>query len=108
MYLGYKFLLIITFFVHVINLIHTDGWRKEIEIRKRKTDTIDSLPIADFIRYGPFLETSLTDEDTMSLRNLSRFRNYLVGSVGDLKRKTICFLGQIFPNTTTHSMISLE
>lgn len=33
----------------------------------------------------------------MSLRNLSRFRNYLVGSIGDLKRKTICVLAQIFP-----------
>lgn len=57
--------------------------------------------IADFIRYGDFLETSLADEDTMSLRNLSRFRNYLVSSIGDLKRKTICVLDQIFPEYTS-------
>ncbi|HDR5039385.1 TPA: IS110 family transposase, partial [Bacillus anthracis] len=83
--------------IHVINPIQTDGWRKGTEIRKRKTDIIDSVLIADFVRYGEFLETSLADEDTMSLRNLTRFRNYLVSSIGDLKRKTICVLDQIFP-----------
>lgn len=93
----YSFLIQNHFVVHVINPIQTDGWRKGTEIRKRKTDIIDSVLIADFIRYGNFLETSLADEDTMSLRNLSRFRNYLVGSIGDLKRKTICVLDQIFP-----------
>jgi hypothetical protein len=53
--------------------------------------------IADLIRYGDFLETSLADENTMSLRNLSRFRNYLISPIGDLKRKTICVLDQVFP-----------
>lgn len=33
----------------------------------------------------------------MSLRNLTRFRHYLIGSVGDLKRKAICVLDQAFP-----------
>lgn len=32
----------------------------------------------------------------LSLRNLSRFRNYLVSSIGDLKRKVICVLDQVF------------
>jgi transposase len=93
----YSFLVENHFVVHVINPIQTDGWRKGTEIRKRKTDIIDSVLIADFIRYGDFIETSLADEDTMSLRNLSRFRNYLVSSISDLKRKTICVLDQIFP-----------
>lgn len=93
----YSFLVGHHFDVLVINPIQTDGWRKGVEIRKRKTDKIDSLLIADFIRYGNFVETSLADEDTMSLRNLSRFRNYLIGSISDLKRKTICVLDQIFP-----------
>ena len=93
----YSFLIQNQFLVHVINPIQTDGWRKGFEIRKRKTDTIDSVLIADFIRYGDFFETTLSDEDTMSLRNLSRFRNYLVTSISDLKRKTICVLDQIFP-----------
>ena len=93
----YSFLVEKGFIVHVVNPIQTDGWRKGIEIRKRKTDAIDSVLIADLIRYGDFVETSLSDEDTMSLRNLSRFRSYLVGSIGDLKRKVICVLDQVFP-----------
>lgn len=93
----YSFLAEHKFIVHVLNPIQTDGWRKGIEIRKRKTDVIDSVLIADLIRYGDFLETSLADEDILSLRNLSRFRVYLVNSVSDLKRKAIAVLDQIFP-----------
>lgn len=97
----YSFLIEKGFVIHVINPIQTDGWRKGTEIRKRKTDIIDSVLIADLIRYGDFTETSLADENTMSLRNLSRFRNYLVSSIGDLKRKVICVLDQVFPEYHT-------
>lgn len=93
----YSFLSEKGYIIHVVNPIQTDGWRKGTEIRKRKTDIIDSVLIADLIRYGDFVETSLSDEDTMSLRNLSRFRNYLVSSISDLKRKVICVLDQVFP-----------
>ena len=93
----YSFLVEKGYTVHIVNPIQTDGWRKCTEIRKRKTDIIDSVLIADLIRYGDFVETSLADENTMSLRNLSRFRNYLVSSIGDLKRKVICVLDQVFP-----------
>lgn len=97
----YSFLAEKGFVIHVVNPIQTDGWRKGTEIRKRKTDIIDSVLIADLIRYGDFVETSLSDEDTMSLRNLSRFRNYLVSSIGDLKRKVICVLDRVFPEYHT-------
>ena len=97
----YSFLINNGFVVHVVNPIQTDGWRKGTEIRKRKNDIIDSALIADLIRYGDFVETSLSDEDTLSLRNLSRFRHYLVSSIGDLKRKVICVLDQIFPEYQT-------
>lgn len=93
----YSFLSEKGYAIHVVNPIQTDGWRKGTEIRKRKTDIIDSVLIADLIRYGDFVETSLSDEDTMSLRNLSRFLNYLVSSISDLKRKVICVLDQVFP-----------
>ena len=83
--------------IYIINPIQTDGWRKGIEIRKRKNDTIDSLLIADLIRYGDFMETSFSNEDLFSLRNICRMRNYLVQSTGDLKRKIICLLDQVFP-----------
>lgn len=97
----YSFLVDHGFTVHVVNPIQTDGWRKGVEIRKRKTDVIDSVLIADLIRYGDFVETSLSDEDTLALRNLSRFRGYLVQSISDLKRKTIAVLDQVFPEYTS-------
>jgi len=90
------------FVVHVINPIQTDGWRKGTEIRKRKTDVIDSVLIAELIRFGDYLETTLTNEDSLSLRNLARFRNYLCHSVSDLKRKTLAVLDQVFPEYTEH------
>jgi len=93
----YSFLFDAGYVLHVINPIQTDGWRKGIEIRKRKTDDIDSLLIADLIRYGEFMETKLTDEGLLSLRTLTRFRSYLVDSIADLKRKVLCVLDQVFP-----------
>lgn len=89
------------FLVHVINPIQTDGWRKGTEIRKRKNDTIDSVLIADLIRYGSFNETALADETMFSLRQLSRYRSYLVGTAGDFKRKIITVLDQVFPEYET-------
>ncbi len=83
--------------LHVINPIQTDGWRKGVEIRKRKTDTIDSLLIAELVRYGDFIEARLPDEALLSLKHLTRFRTYLVDSISDLKRKVICVLDQVFP-----------
>lgn len=83
--------------LHVINPIQTDGWRKGVEIRRRKTDVIDSVLIAELVRYGDFIEARLPEEAILSLRNLTRFRSYLVDSIGDLKRKVICVLDQVFP-----------
>jgi transposase len=83
--------------LHVINPIQTDGWRKGVEIRRRRTDPIDSVLIAELLRYGDFMETHLPNETVLSLKNLTRFRSYLVDSIGDLKRKVICVLDQVFP-----------
>ena len=93
----YSFLFENKFLLHVINPIQTDGWRRGTEIRKRKNDVIDSVLIADLIRYGQFVETRLADEDLFSLRTLTRFRTYLVESISDLKRKVVCVLDQVFP-----------
>lgn len=93
----YSFLVKQGFIVHVVNPIQTDSWRNCTRIRPHKTDKIDSLIIADFIRYGEFSETELASEEILALRNLSRFRFSLVSSIGDLKRQTICVLDKIFP-----------
>ena len=93
----YSFLFEKMFLLHVINPIQTDGWRRGTEIRKRKNDIIDSVLIADLIRYGQFVETRLADEDLFSLRSLTCFRTCLVESISDLKRKVVCVLDQVFP-----------
>ena len=93
----YSFLIEHNFTVFVINPIQTDGWRKTTQIRKHKTDSIDSLLIADFIRFGNFSPSSIASKEFLALRNFSRFRTFLVSSVSDLKRKTISVLDQIFP-----------
>jgi len=97
----YSFLQEKGFKQYVINPIQTDGWRKGVEIRKRKTDNIDSLLIAELVRYGDFIEARLPEEAVLSLKNLTRFRTYLVDSIGDLKRKAICVLDQVFPEYQT-------
>lgn len=97
----YSYLIAQGFVIHVVNPLQTDGWRKGTEIRKRKTDKIDSVLIAELIRYGNFLETAIAQEDIFSLRTLTRFRQYLVESTGDLKRKAICVLDQTFPEYQT-------
>lgn len=93
----YSYLLEKGFNIIVINPIQTDGWRCAAEIRKRKTDVIDSLMIADFIRFGNFQITSLADEKYLNLRNMTRFRHSLIEQTGDLKRKIIANLDQVFP-----------
>src|SRR5699024_4169885 len=93
----YSFLLDHGFSVIVLNPIQTNAWRKGTEIRKRKTDAIDATMIADIIRFGNFLETPLVDEKMFALKQLSRFRNSLVSSMGDLKRKSLVVLDQTFP-----------
>ena len=93
----YSFLVKNHFVVHVVNPIQTDSWRNSTKIRPHKTDKIDSLIIADFIRYGDFSDTELASEEILELRNLSRFRFSLVSQIGDLKRQTICVLDKLFP-----------
>jgi transposase len=93
----YSFLHDQGYLLHVINPIQTDGWRKGMEIRRRKTDMIDAQLIAELVRYGDFIEARLPNEALLSLKQLTRFRSYLVDSIGDLKRKVICVLDQVFP-----------
>lgn len=93
----FSFLDMNQYIVHVINPIQTDGWRKGIEIRKRKNDRIDSVLIADLIRYGTFDESVLCDEALFELKQLTRYRTYLKGTASDFKRKIIAVIDQIFP-----------
>lgn len=82
--------------VHVINPLQSDALRN-LYIRQNKTDSKDSLIIADVIRFGRFSETLVPQETQVALRELCRNRFYMVDSVSDLKRKVVALLDQVFP-----------
>ena len=66
-------------------------------IRKTKTDSIDSVIIADVIRFGRYCETSVEPGDLQAMRELCRQRFYIIDMASDLKRKVIALLNQVFP-----------
>lgn len=82
--------------VHVINPIQSDALRG-MYIRKTKNDSIDSVIIADVIRFGRYCETSVEPGDLQAMRELCRQRFYIIDMASDLKRKVIALLDQVFP-----------
>ena len=82
--------------VHVINPIQSDALRG-MYIRKTKTDSIDSVIIADVIRFGRYCETSVEPGDLQAMRELCRQRFYIIDMASDLKRKAIALLDHVFP-----------
>ena len=84
------------FTVYVINPIQSDALRG-MYIRKTKTDSVDSVIIADVIRFGRYCETSVDPGDLQAMRELCRQRFYIIDMASDLKRKVIALLDQVFP-----------
>ncbi len=82
--------------VRVINPIQSDAFRK-MYIRQTKNDSKDSFIIAQVMRFGQYFETTLSDENTVAMRQLTRFRMELVDNCGDCKRRIIALLDQVFP-----------
>lgn len=96
----YSYLVEFGFTVYVINPIQSDSLRN-LYIRKTKNDLKDSFIIAELIRFGRFTETQLADENTLSLRQLCRYRTFLVDQTSQLKLKAIAILDQVFPEYET-------
>ena len=82
--------------VRVINPIQSDAFRK-MYIRQTKNDSKDSFIIAQVMRFGQYSETTLSDENLVAMRQLTRFRFALVDNCGDCKRRIIALLDQVFP-----------
>jgi transposase len=76
----YSYLVERDFDVFVINPIQSDSLRN-LFIRKTKNDQRDSFIIAEIIRFGRYTETQLSDENTLALRQLCRYRTSLVSSM---------------------------
>jgi transposase len=96
----YFFLADSGFNVTVFNPIQTDAFR-DLSIRKVKNDSVDSIVIAQLLRFGQFSPCNVPNENIIALKNLSRFHFSLVDLCSDLKRKVICLLDQVFPEYET-------
>lgn len=92
----YTFFLELGYNVKVINPIQSEAFRK-MYIRQTKNDSKDSYIIAQIMRFGEYSATSLSEENIIALRQLSRYRLALVDACGDCKRRVIALLDQVFP-----------
>lgn len=82
--------------VVVLNPLQVSAYRKS-GVRKVKNDRTDAVWIADFVRVSN-LQTSSQDMPVLlQLRELSRFRYWLVDQLGDCKRKLLTILDRVFP-----------
>lgn len=86
--------------VVVLNPIQTSAMR-EMLMQDSKTDGLDTLVIAETIRFGRYKASSVPQEKLLALRELCRNRFYLIDMGSDLKRKITALLDQVFPEFET-------
>ena len=80
----------------VINPLQVKAFRK-MDIRKRKTDRLDSVAISEYLRFATPNSTQAPLPVILQLKELTRFRFHLVQQIGDCKRKIISILDRVFP-----------
>lgn len=92
----YSCLLELGYDLKVINPIQSDAFRK-MSIRKTKNDSVDSLNIAQIMRFGEYSSTRLADENVQAMKMLTRYRFAIVEECASFKCKVIALLDQVFP-----------
>lgn len=85
------------FNVSVFNPFQIKSYRSAFNNRKQKNDIIDSIIIADYLRVFGINNSSLPNEDLLSLKQLTRFRSDIVVNIGSLKTQVIGILDKVFP-----------
>ncbi|MDE7261276.1 MAG: IS110 family transposase [Oscillospiraceae bacterium] len=73
------------------------GYNVLLEMQEAKANEIDTLVIAETIRFGRYKTSSVPQEKLLALRELCRNRFYLIDMGSDLKRKITALLDQVFP-----------
>ena len=81
----------------LLNPIQTHAVRELLNNGDTKTDEIDTLAIAETIRFGRYKPSRVPQEKLLALRELCRNRYYLIDMASDLKRKITALLDQVFP-----------
>lgn len=91
-----EFLVSKHFKVCFINPIQTSTMRKN-NIRKTKTDKVDTFIIAKTLMLQPHRFYTVQDIDLMHLKNLGRFRQKIVKQRTRLKIQLTSYMDQVFP-----------
>jgi transposase len=86
--------------VRVLNPLQVHAYQGT-DIRKRKTDEIDAVWIADFVRISQGEPPANKTETQLQVRQLARFRCNLVNQIGDAKRRVVGLLDRVFPEYET-------
>jgi transposase len=84
--------------VHVLNPLQVHAYQRS-GIRKHKSDPVDAVWIADFVRIGGARDhlNTQTLPHYLQLRQLARFRFSLIDQIGDAKRRALSVLDRVFP-----------
>ena len=85
------------FNVSVFNPYQIKSFRGAYSNRKQKNDVIDSIIIADFLRFNGIDQTCLPNDDLLALKNLTRYRSNLVGNISKAKTQIKGILNKVFP-----------
>ena len=85
------------FAVSVYNPFQIKSFRSAYSNRRQKTDVIDAVVIANYIRAFGGGTTSLPCEALLSLKQLTRYRSDLVQNVSAVKNQIVSIMDRIFP-----------
>ena len=85
------------FNVSVFNPYQIKSFRGAYSNRKQKNDVIDSIIIAEFLRFNGIEQTCLPNDDLLALKNLTRYRSNLVDNISKAKIQIKGILNKVFP-----------
>lgn len=85
------------FNVSVFNPYQIKSFRGAYTNRKQKNDVIDSVIIANFLKFNGPEQSSLPDDDLLALKNLTSYRSNLVDNISKAKTQVKGILNKVFP-----------
>ena len=84
------------FSVVLLNPYHVKKYREALA-KKAKTDDIDALVIAQFLRTGEYVQSQVAEESIQSLREITRLRYELFTEKKNYQRQAYSMLSLVFP-----------
>jgi transposase len=84
------------FAVVLLNPFHVKRYREALA-KKAKTDHIDALVIAQFLRTGEYVQSQVAEESIQSLREITRLRYELLKEKKNYQRQVCSMLAVVFP-----------